>query len=216
MTTDELSLSEGLFLLSVQPVTGRLRCSARVLQYGVAAAALATLEAAGRVAEDGRGHISVVDPRPTGEPVADHALAALIHGGKAVRARRWIGGRPAAAVVDACAQLLAARGLVRIERRRALGLVRTASSRRYVPVAADRAWSAAVDFQAAAKLGFPAPRDRMLAALADVMKLGRALLPGGGAPKQARATMRQLARGHWAPRAVAQAMAADSAAASGG
>ena len=73
-----------------------------------------------------------------------------------------------------------------------------------------------MDFQAAAKLGFPAPRDRILAALADAMKLGRALLPGGGAPKQARATMRQLARGHWAPRAVAQAMAADSAAASGG
>ena len=69
MTTVQLSLPEELFLLCVQPVTGRLRCRARVLQYGVAAAALAALEAAGRVAEDGRGHVSVMDPRPTGEPL---------------------------------------------------------------------------------------------------------------------------------------------------
>lgn len=215
MATD-LSLPEELFLLLLEPATGKRRCRSRVLQFGVAAAALAELESAGRVAEDGRGHVSVVNPQPTGEPLSDQALALLIDGGKAVRAARWIAGRPASRMLDTCVQGLVGRGVVRVEKRRALGIITTPSSLRYLPVGPDRSASAFADFRAAAKMGFPEPRDRMLAALADAMKLGRALLPGGGTAKQARSTMRRLSRELWAPRAVAKAVTADAAATASG
>jgi Golgi phosphoprotein 3 (GPP34) len=209
MATEDLTLPEELFLLSVEPVTGKPRRRSRILRFGVAAAVLAALESAGRVAEDGHGHVSVVNPQPTGDPPADRALALLVDGGKAVRATRWIAGRPASRVLDACVQDLVGRGVLTVGRHRVLGIIPT---RRYLPAGTDRSASVLADFQAAAKMDFPEPRDRMLAALADAMKLGRSLLPGGGTAKRARSTMRTLSREHWAPRAVAKAVLADNAA----
>ncbi len=77
MTGAPLTLPEELLLLALDPVRGRSLNHRRYLQYGLAGAALADLEEAGRIAVEGGDRIRVTNPLPLGDPVLDGALAAL-------------------------------------------------------------------------------------------------------------------------------------------
>lgn len=124
MTAPPLALAEELLLLAHDPARGRPLHHARYLRWGLAGAALAELEQAGRIAEERGGRIAVVNPLPPGDPVLDGALAALPAPAKqrrGVAAQRWVrhSGRP---VQELCLRRLVERGALRREPRRALGL----------------------------------------------------------------------------------------------
>ncbi|MGQ4515563.1 GPP34 family phosphoprotein [Streptomyces sp. DW26H14] len=197
MSLPALTLPEELMLLALDPATGKPRVRARHLHYGVAAAALAELEARRFVAED-RGRVVPLSPPPTGEPVLDAALG-LFDDGRPVRARHWLRRRRSGAVTGACADSLAARGLITVETHRALGLF---SVSRYPLVSPGTAEEAAADFRGAAKMGFPEPGARMLAALVSAIRLTRHVVPAGGSGRETRRTMRGLTRELWPARAV--------------
>ncbi|MCF3961331.1 GOLPH3/VPS74 family protein [Streptomyces fuscigenes] len=200
-----LTLPEELLLLAFDPSSGRPRVRRRHLGYGLAAAALADLEALRCVAED-RGRVVPLAPPPTGEPLLDGVLG-LFRDGRPVRTTRWI-RRRSGAVAELCADALAARGLVTVERRRALGLF-PATRRR--PATPEVAQAAAAGFRGAAKLGFPKPRSRMLAALAQAIHLARGLAPPGAGGREIRRTMRGLARELWPARAVTRLIRSEAA-----
>ncbi|MFI7607090.1 GPP34 family phosphoprotein [Micromonospora sp. NPDC049366] len=71
-----VALAEELLLLAYDDETGKATMPRISLDLGMAAAVLIELALAGRIAYDG-GNLTVVDPAPTGEPVADAVLARI-------------------------------------------------------------------------------------------------------------------------------------------
>jgi len=100
MTGTPLTLPEELLLLALEPARGRFLNNARYLRYGLAGAALADKEEAGRITVGGGDRITVTHPLPLGDPVLDGALAALPgpdKRGRGIKAERWVrraGARP--------------------------------------------------------------------------------------------------------------------------
>ncbi|MEX2972804.1 GPP34 family phosphoprotein [Streptomyces sp. C184] len=207
MTLAPLTLPEELLLLALDPVRGRPRNNSRHLQWGLAGAALAELEAAGRLTVERGGRITVVNPLPPGDPVLDGALAALPVPAKqrrGVPAQRWVqrSGRP---VQELCLRRLVARGALRRESRRALGLF---PYERFPAGAVDLVGPVRERFAAAPAAGFPDRRSRVLAALVSATDLDRKIL-AGREHRAARRTMKRLAQEIGAVHAVARAVRAD-------
>ena len=71
-----VALAEELLLLAYDDETGRATMPRISLDLGMAAAVLIELALAGRVAY-ADGNLTVVDPTPTGEPIADGVLARI-------------------------------------------------------------------------------------------------------------------------------------------
>ncbi|MCM0676731.1 GPP34 family phosphoprotein [Micromonospora phytophila] len=71
-----VALAEELLLLAYDDETGKATMPRISLDLGMAAAVLIELALAGRVAYS-EGSLAVVDPTPTGEPVADEVLARI-------------------------------------------------------------------------------------------------------------------------------------------
>ncbi|MGW9077355.1 GOLPH3/VPS74 family protein [Streptomyces kronopolitis] len=213
MTAPPLTLAEELLLLAHDPARGRPLHHARYLRWGLAGAALAELEQAGRIAEERGGRISVVNPLPPGDPVLDGALAALPAPAKqrrGVAAQRWVrhSGRP---VQELCLRRLVERGALRREPRRALGLF---PYERLPAGAVDLLGPARERFAAAAAAGFPDHRGRLLGALVSAAGLDRTVLPGRD-HRTARRAMKRLAQEIWTARAVERAVRADKSTADG-
>ncbi|MFI1304509.1 GOLPH3/VPS74 family protein [Streptomyces sioyaensis] len=207
MTLAPLTLPEELLLLALDPVRGRPRNNARHLQWGLAGAALAELEAAGRITVERGGRITVVNPLPPGDPVLDGALAALPVPAKqrrGVPAHRWVqrAGRP---VRELCLRRLVERGALRRESRRALGLF---PYERFPAGAVDLLGPVRERFAAAAAAGFPDRRSRVLAALVSATDLDRKIL-AGREHRSTRRTMKRFAREIGAVHAVERAVRAD-------
>lgn len=212
MTGAPLTLPEELLLLALDPVRGRPLNHGAYLRYGLAGAALADLEGAGRITVEGRDRIVVANPLPLGDPVLDGALAALPGPAKQRRggtARRWVrsAGRP---VQELCLRRLEERGALRRESRRALGLF---PYERFPAGAVDLAGPARERFAAALGAGFPDRRSRLLAALASATDLDRRLLPGREY-RTVRREMKRWAREIWTVHAVERAVRQDKEAAS--
>ncbi|MFI2188824.1 GPP34 family phosphoprotein [Streptomyces sioyaensis] len=206
MTLAPLTLPEELLLLALDPVRGRPRNNSRHLQWGLAGAALAELEVAGRITVEG-GRITVVNPMPPGDPVLDGALAALPAPAKQRRgipARRWVqrAGRP---VQELCLRRLVARGALRRDSRRALGLF---PYERFPAGAVDLAGPVRERFTAAPAAGFPDRRSRVLAALVSATDLDRKILTGRE-HRSARRAMKRLAQDIGTAHAVERAVRAD-------
>ncbi|MFD9208473.1 GPP34 family phosphoprotein [Streptomyces sioyaensis] len=207
MTLAPLTLPEELLLLALDPVRGRPRNNPRHLQWGLAGAALAELEAAGRLTVERRGRITVVNPLPPGHPVLDAALAALPAPAKqrrGVPAQRWVqrAGRP---VRELCLRRLVERGALRRESRRALGLF---PYERFPAGAVDLLGPVRARFAAAQAAGFPDRRSRVLAALVSATDLNRKILAGRG-HRSTRRTMKRFAKEIGAAQAVERAVRAD-------
>lgn len=214
MTAAPLTLAEELLLLAHDPARGRPLNNARYLRWGLAGAALAELEEAGRIAMERGSRIAVVNPLPPGDPVLDGALAALPAPAKqrrGVAAQRWVqrAGRP---VQELCLRRLVERGALRREPRRALGLF---PYERFPAGAVDLLGPARERFVAAATAGFPDRRSRVLGALVSAAGLDRTVLAGRD-HRTARRAMKGFTQEIWTARAVERAVRADKSAGDGG
>ncbi|MFF4604160.1 GPP34 family phosphoprotein [Streptomyces sp. NPDC001339] len=214
MTGNPLTLPEELLLLALDPVRGRLLNNPTYLRYGLAGAALADLEAAGRIAVDRGDRITVTNPLPLDDPVLDHALTALpapAKGGDGVKAHRWVRGS-GRSVQELCLRRLEERGALRREHHRALGLF---PYDRFPAGPVDLAAPARARFTAAADARFPDRRGRLLAAYVSATGLDTGLLPGG-AHRPLRRDLRRLAKEEWTAYAAFRAVQHDKSAAGGG
>ncbi|MFC6063644.1 GOLPH3/VPS74 family protein [Streptomyces ochraceiscleroticus] len=210
----ELTMTEELLLLGLHPERSRFRVQRRYLRYGLAAAVLAELEGYGSVAEE-RGRIVVPRPVPTGRPLLDQFLDDLTAGslgsagkGKGEHLQRWLrrnGERAERLAVDA----LVARGAIRLDERRALGLF---PYRRY-PVRDHRLHGQVLaSFHAALKRGVPDRRSRVLVGLALATDVATRL----GVPWRVRRELKPLVREQWYAQAVHKQVNSDKAASNGG
>ena len=202
------SLAEELLLLGIDPERGKLAVERRYLRWGLAAAAIVELEAAGRVAED-RGRIMVVPGPPTGFPHLDDALSALEQERRSpVRIRRWLdlyGQRAEEIAVSS----LAARGAIHAETRHALGVFPVRTYRVFATQPRDQRLGS---FHSWAKYGPGDRRSRALAALFKATKLARKL----GVPRAVRKEMRPLVEEFWPVRALRKKVAAAQSSGGGG
>ncbi|MEV6318880.1 GPP34 family phosphoprotein [Streptomyces sp. NPDC051776] len=208
-----VTLAEELLLLALDPVTGKPRCRPRFLQYGLAGAVLAELEAAGRIVED-HGRIVIVNPAPVGDPLLDDALASLPGPGKAkgMRIQRWIRGS-AWPIEEACAHRLAQRGAIRIEKRRSFLFFQY---HLYPSAGADWSTPAVARLRSAAKVRFPDRRSRMLAGLVCAVDLASGICPGSGSARRIRRDMHQLTNAQWPASAVRRTVRMDKVGQSAG
>ncbi|GAB2786982.1 GOLPH3/VPS74 family protein [Streptomyces daliensis] len=201
------TLSEELLLLAIDPERGRPAVDQRYLRWGLAAATLIELEAMGKVTGE-RGRIVVTAGVRTGVPLLDDALSTLTQGKRDVRTKRWLDlySRRAQQVTG---DALAARGVLRSETRRALGLFPVthyrvfATELRAQRLAAFRDWGV---------YGQGDHGSRALAALLKATKLARRL----GVPRAVRKEMRPLVRASWQATAVRRKVAATQAGSGGG
>ncbi|WP_044368752.1 GOLPH3/VPS74 family protein [Streptomyces natalensis] len=203
-----LTLPEELLLLALDPVRGRPISNAAYLRYGVAGAALAELEAAGRITVEHGDRVAVANPLPLGDPVLDGALAALPapgkHRGSSVKAHRWV--RSAARPVhELCLRRLEERGAVRREPHRALGLF---PYDRFPAGPVDLIGPVRARFLAALEAHLPDPRTRLLAAHVAAVDLDTKLVPGGPFSAQRR-DLKRLAKQEWSAHAAYQAVQMD-------
>ncbi|MEU6083456.1 GPP34 family phosphoprotein [Streptomyces sp. NPDC047108] len=208
-----VTLAEELLLLALDPATGRPRCRPRFLQYGLAGAVLAELEAAGRIVED-HGRIALANPVPIGDPLLDDALASLPDPRKSrgVRIQRWIRGS-AGPIEQECAYRLAQRGAIRIEKRRAFLFF---GYHIYPSAGADWSTPAVARLRSAGKVRFPDRRSRMLAGLVSAIDLDGGICPGSGGAKRIRRDMHRLTGAQWPASAVRRTVRLDKVGQSAG
>ncbi|MFG2285645.1 GPP34 family phosphoprotein [Streptomyces sp. NPDC048595] len=214
MTDASLTLAEELLLLALDPVRGRPLNNPRYLRYGLAGAALADLEATGRIAVERGDRVKVANPLPLGDPILDGALATLpapAKGGRGVRAHRWVrgAGRP---VQELCLRRLEERGALRRQAHRALGLF---PYERFPAGAVDLGGPARARFKAAVEAGLPDQRARLLAAYSSATGLDAKLLPGGPF-RPLRRDLRRLTKEEWTAHAAFRAVQDDQSAGGGG
>jgi hypothetical protein len=116
------TLPEDLLLLCADPQSGVLKCP-RHLGRALAGAVLTELLLRGAIAVDDK-RITEVRPLALGEPVADRVLAELSGTGKQerrLRLKRWV-ENASWGIESLYLEALASRGLVRAQRKRALGV----------------------------------------------------------------------------------------------
>ncbi|NGN65909.1 GPP34 family phosphoprotein [Streptomyces sp. A7024] len=189
-----LTLPEELLLLALEPSRGTAVGPRQPLRYGLAAAALAELELAGRVAEHhGRltgSRAAVVNSQPLGNQLLDAALSTLSPEG--TPAQRWV-RQAGVDMEDMCWTLLRRRGAVRIEARRALGIIPVT---RHSAGSTDLATPARARLRTGLRDGLSDPRDIALAALVSATGLDAWLCAGGPLSRERR-DLGRLARETW-------------------
>lgn len=211
MNDAPLTLPEELLLLALDPVRGRPLSNPTYLRYGLAGAALADLEATGRIAVERGERITVTNPLPLGDPILDGALATLpapAKGGRGVKAQRWVRGA-GRTVHGLCLRRLEERGALRRQVHRALGLF---PYERFPAGATDLAGPARARFRAAVDAGLPERRARLLAAHSSAIGLDAKLLPGG-AFRPLRRELKRLVKEEWTAHAAFRAVQHDQSAA---
>ncbi|GHJ41732.1 GPP34 family phosphoprotein [Streptomyces sp. TS71-3] len=202
MSLATLTVPEQMLLLLLDPASGKPRARERFVNYAVTGAALAELEAAGRIVVH-RGRIAPAGSGPLGDPLLDMAFGRF-RSGKRPRTVRWI-HRNADAIGEACALSLRERGLVGIEKRRALGLF---PRHRYPLQGPDVITPLVEELRAAAEHGFPGPRHQVLAALVSALRITPRVMPGSS--RGVRKTMRSLAGSVWPAHVVRRMVRAES------
>jgi Golgi phosphoprotein 3 (GPP34) len=159
------SLPEELVLIATHE-DGSLDSNAwSSLDNGIAGARLLDLALAGRIALDD-GKLRIADPTPTGEPLADEALAAIEASEKPRDAKHWVGKLAKGSVRKRVLEGLGERGVLAAERGKFLGLIpRT----RHVEVDPAPEREARARVRAAVLGEDPAP-DARTVALASLLK----------------------------------------------
>ncbi|MFD3522603.1 GPP34 family phosphoprotein [Streptomyces sp. NPDC058653] len=200
----ETTLGEQLLLLSLDDESGIEKAPANVA-YAIAAASLVELALAGRIEVDGE-QVTVRDAAPVGDPTVDAALADIA-GWEKTRARatkEWIEHLRRGAV-DGTTKSLVAKGLLREEKKKVLGLFPV---RRYPE--ADGSVEAALRRRLDEVVLRGAAPDERIASL--VALLHGAKLHGLLYEKErlatARTNMEAIAHSRWAAPAVRQAVKA--------
>jgi hypothetical protein len=190
------TLGEDLVLLALRP-NGTMHAQQK-LRFALAGSELVRLAAAGRV-ELVYGRILVGDARETGDPLLDDALDDMRRRGQTLSAEEWI-ARARPGLRQRYLSSLEARGVVRVETHRALGLFRF--SRWYIVDDARAGAARARLDQVAASTGTPTPEQVAFAGLVHAAGLDAALYPAGSGAA-ARARLRQLANRRQSPEPAA-------------
>jgi len=207
------SLPEELALLAHDDTTGRDRSGGH-LDLGLAGAVLYELALAGRVGVEG-GRVRVLDPAPTGDPLADAGLAAI--GADKPRIARVAVERTAKGLKRTVLDDLVARGVLRHERGKALGLFPV---NRYFPQDPNAKADARARISAAARSGRAFDdRTKALLSLVSAIRVDAAAFPDR-ASRPSRKELRAMGGDSWVGEAVRKAVshkdAASAAAASSG
>jgi hypothetical protein len=196
-----MTLAEDLVLLLLDPGRGRAVVDGTALDRVIGGALLLDLAARERIAADGGGakaRLSVADATPTGDPVLDDALARL---DKPLRAQKAV-ERLARGARTPVLERLAARGLVRREGSRVLGVFPTTT---WTPGAA----AGELRGRVAAVLRDGARPDQRLALLISLVHAVKAEHKVVEGPRrQLRARAAEVAEGEWAGQAVRKAVEA--------
>jgi len=204
-------LAEDLLLLVTDDASGRLAADGVQVDTGLGGANLVELTLLGKVDVSGeqdqgrRGRIIVRDPSPPGDEVLDAALQTLVkrQGRKPSAVIRPLGKKLRRVLY----QRLTARGVLRAERRRVLGIFPT----RTWP-AQDPSRKAEVRQQVTqALVGTAAPDERTAAliALLHALKCEHKVVdprPYQLSRRQLRARAAEIAQGNWASKAVRKAI----------
>jgi hypothetical protein len=180
------TLGEDLVLLALRP-NGTMHAQQK-LRFALAGSELVRLAAAGRV-DLVYERILVGDARETGDPLLDDALADMRRRGETLSAEEWV-ARARPGLRERYLRSLEAKGVVRIETHRALGLFRV--SRWYVVDDARARQARARLDEVAASSGAPTPEQVAFAGLVHAAGLDTALYAAGSGAA-ARARLRQLA-----------------------
>ena len=184
------ALGEDILLLSVKP-DGTI-VSADKLRYALAGSELVRLAAMGRV-DVAEGRIVVLDAAATGDAELDSALAGLAAARRSPKAKQWVGA-PRKRIVEAYQARLAAAGVVRGERRKALGIFTVT---RWLVLDVPRAAEARARLDAVARSAAPVgsvdSAEAALGGLAHAVGLDAALYPGKGG-RQERARLKAIAK----------------------
>lgn len=147
------------------------------LRFALAGSQLVQLAAAGRIDIDQYGRVVVLNASPTGDALADVALAALNDAVRPPWAKEWV-GRQRLVLVDRYLEHLAAAGAIRAEDRRVLGLFRTV--RRWTVVDKQRLTDAKNRLAAIASTTEPVTSQQAaFAGLVHAVGLDRSLYPKG-------------------------------------
>ncbi len=215
-------IAEDLLLLLTDERSGAARVDSTKLTYALAGAVLLELSLAGRVDVAGRGEsvrrdrLVVRDPAPTGDPVLDRGLAELSR--RQNKRPRDVIRHLAKGVREDVYALLAARGTVRQERSKILGVFpRT----RWPVVDPEPGRRSRLDLKHAVMRDQP-PTDSRVAAvislLAAIDKLPMVVTPDqtGWSKRQITRRGKEISEGSWAPKAVKDAVAAVNAAITAG
>ncbi len=184
-----VALAEELLLLAYDDETGKATMPRISLDLGMAAAVLVELALAGRIAYSD-GALTVVDPTPTGEPVADDVLA-RIAADTPHSASSWV-QRLRHGLRDKILGDLCDQGVVRDVDETELGFIHV---HRYPVV--DRSVEADTRSRLAEALTGAAPDERTaaLATLVAVLRMESALGVTGEAADDARRRLEEIATG---------------------
>jgi len=196
-------LADDLLLLGARP-DGTLTISPK-LRFGLSGSELVRLAAARRV-DIVRGRIAILGTAPTGDALLDEALASMTGGRREPAAKAWVARNRSGLVGRYLARAEAA-GIIRAQRRKALGFV---PMTRWTVIDTARAVQARARLQAvAASTGNVDPAQAALAGLATAIGVTQFVFPGL-AGTAARKRLRQAAKR--APAAADAARAAAGAA----
>ncbi|HLK76801.1 MAG TPA: GPP34 family phosphoprotein [Streptosporangiaceae bacterium] len=181
-------LGDDLLLLAAGS-DGRLAIPAK-LRFGLAGSELVRLAAAGRV-DIVRGRIVVRDTAPTGNSLLDAALASM-GGSRGPTAKAWV-ARHRPGLVERYLTRAEAAGIIRADRRKALGFIPVTRWTVLDAGRAARARARLADAAAAAGSGPVDPALAALAGLASAIDVTRVVYPGR-AGAETRKRLRQAAR----------------------
>ncbi|WNM41864.1 GPP34 family phosphoprotein [Micromonospora halotolerans] len=199
---NRLLLTDELVLLAYDDA-GANRLGRPHLDYGLAGAVLLELALAGRVEVTG-GRLAVTDPRPTGVPLLDQALAAVA-GDRPRKPKDWI-SRLAKGLPDRVLDGLVAAGALRRESDRVLWVF--PRTRYPSPTGAEPAVETAARERMRAALAADGPVDARTAALLTLTRavgLDRKLFHE--LPKErVKARLAEIAAGDWASAATKKAI----------
>jgi hypothetical protein len=162
---NSIALAEELLLLAYDDQTGKATGSRIGLDLAMAAAVLIDLALAGRVAYVG-GNLTVTDPTPTGDPIADEVLARAATGGPHTPAQ-WV-QRLRHGLRNRVLADLVQRGVMRDVDETQLGYIHV---HRYPMV--DRAFETEIRARLAKALITDAAPDERTAALATLLTAAR-------------------------------------------
>ena len=169
------------------------------LRFGLAGTELIRL-AAGRRVDVVRGRIEIIDSAPTGDPLLDDALASMTGGRRGPTAKAWV-ARERRGLVGRYLARAEAAGVIRAERRKALGFIPVT---RWTVVDTGRAAQARARLEViAASTGTVSSAQAALAGLASAIDVTGRVFPGlAGAA--ARKRLRQAAKSDAASDATAR------------
>jgi hypothetical protein len=210
MSSERLSLPEELLLLALHPAKGHLRDRDK-LKYGLSAAVLGELEAAGVVRPEAMGkRFAILRPAPTGDPQLDET-AGRLRAGERPKTKTWV-RRNARRVHEPYLSRLVAGRTLQARAHRVLGVFPVT---RYTVLDKELLSGVRSRLDQAAHGRKTLDDSTRLGALVAAVRLDRHLYRGGE-NRELRRRLKELTKRDWTAEAARQNVKSDEAAAAEG